>query len=477
MKNKGVLHVITILLLIAPLPAISQNTAEYYHDLRGMVDTAEVVHLFYRHYQSWINSSDYASLNDDVVKFNTVAGIDTVFLHVDYDPIAGSGGVNDYAIFDHNPGNYIYTAYASNGVDVGTGIERCDSTGCTLTYGSRRIGVGNIGVADFSRLVYAAYGPGPRTMISTDGGYHWKGVVGEMSGPDLFSDPNPDSTIPARFLSVAPFNENLAFFDSTGSDHTILKRSKDAGNTLAVVDTVGGNGHEWQRPFYYDRDTLHVYAIVVAVRSDTTWYELRGSDKQGDAGSWQTLFQDTIPFYVCPDQGQSGVLFLAEGRNIYKFNNYGADIHLDQSSWQTLSETSERISGIYKNPGEDIVYALTDSSLLKTTSSGVYTLTHITTGIEQTVSNRKPDKYVLHHNYPNPFNPTTMIRYELAKAGLVRLTVYNVLGQQVSVLVNTRQTAGVHQVGYNASQLSSGVYFYRLDAGDHVLVKKMLLMK
>ena len=86
-------------------------------------------------------------------------------------------------------------------------------------------------------------------------------------------------------------------------------------------------------------------------------------------------------------------------------------------------------------------------------------------------------KFKLRQNYPNPFNPTTTIRYELAKAGPVKLTVYNMLGQQVSVLVDSRQATGAHQIIFNASRLSSGVYFYRLKTGDNVSVKKMLLMK
>ena len=89
----------------------------------------------------------------------------------------------------------------------------------------------------------------------------------------------------------------------------------------------------------------------------------------------------------------------------------------------------------------------------------------------------KPARTTLNANYPNPFNPTTTIRYQLAKGSHVRLTVWNILGRRVVTLVNSNQQKGVHQVTFNASQLASGVYFYRLQAGDRVLVKKMLLMK
>jgi len=89
----------------------------------------------------------------------------------------------------------------------------------------------------------------------------------------------------------------------------------------------------------------------------------------------------------------------------------------------------------------------------------------------------QPDKTILQPNYPNPFNPTTNIRYELAKPEAVRVTVYNVLGQQVAVLVQAHQQAGWHQATFNGLHVSSGMYFYRLKAGNKVLVKKMLLLK
>ncbi len=89
----------------------------------------------------------------------------------------------------------------------------------------------------------------------------------------------------------------------------------------------------------------------------------------------------------------------------------------------------------------------------------------------------KPAKTTLKANYPNPFNPTTTIRYRLAKSGHVRLTVYDVLGRRIATLVDANQQKGAHQVTFKASQLSSGVYFYRLRSGNKVFVKKMLVMK
>ena len=88
-----------------------------------------------------------------------------------------------------------------------------------------------------------------------------------------------------------------------------------------------------------------------------------------------------------------------------------------------------------------------------------------------------PIKFALEQNYPNPFNPTTTIAYSIPQASDVELTVYNVLGQRVATVVSAYQTSGSYQVNFDASRLSSGVYLYRIKAGSHVSVKKMLLVK
>jgi hypothetical protein len=88
-----------------------------------------------------------------------------------------------------------------------------------------------------------------------------------------------------------------------------------------------------------------------------------------------------------------------------------------------------------------------------------------------------PSAFSLRQNYPNPFNPSTTIKYELPNAFNVSLTVYDILGRQVFVLVNERKDAGVYEVKCDGSNLASGVYFYRLQAGDYVATKRFLLLK
>lgn len=100
----------------------------------------------------------------------------------------------------------------------------------------------------------------------------------------------------------------------------------------------------------------------------------------------------------------------------------------------------------------------------------------VISGIEP-LDPRVPASYELEQNFPNPFNPSTNIRFAVSQAGPVRLTVYNVLGQLVAALVDEPLAAGKYLVDFDATQLSSGVYFYRLEAGNFREVKKMLLAR
>jgi hypothetical protein len=80
-------------------------------------------------------------------------------------------------------------------------------------------------------------------------------------------------------------------------------------------------------------------------------------------------------------------------------------------------------------------------------------------------------------NYPNPFNPSTTIRYALPQRSHVTLTVFNTLGQQVAELVNGDVDAGIHDVKFEGSNLASGMFFYRLHAGDYVATKRLILVR
>ncbi|MGD0035787.1 MAG: DUF1566 domain-containing protein [Bacteroidota bacterium] len=98
------------------------------------------------------------------------------------------------------------------------------------------------------------------------------------------------------------------------------------------------------------------------------------------------------------------------------------------------------------------------------------------TGINESGENH-PDGFRLYQNYPNPFNPTTVIRYQLSAVGLITLKLYDVLGREVAVLVNEVKPPGGYSVTLDATRFSSGIYFYKIQAGSYTTTKKMVLTK
>ena len=88
-----------------------------------------------------------------------------------------------------------------------------------------------------------------------------------------------------------------------------------------------------------------------------------------------------------------------------------------------------------------------------------------------------PNKFELFQNYPNPFNPTTSIKYSIPKTSYVSLVVFDILGSEIIRLVGKEQTQGNYEIEFDGSDLTSGIYFYRIQAGEFVETKKMILLK
>ncbi len=94
------------------------------------------------------------------------------------------------------------------------------------------------------------------------------------------------------------------------------------------------------------------------------------------------------------------------------------------------------------------------------------------TSVKTTYDNFSLEEFILYPNYPNPFNPTTKINYSIPKQSIVTLKVFDVLGREIATLVNKEQSVGNYEVEFNASNLTSGIYLYRIQAGDFVRNKE-----
>jgi len=126
-------------------------------------------------------------------------------------------------------------------------------------------------------------------------------------------------------------------------------------------------------------------------------------------------------------------------------------------------------------PDKSVLYTLTLPTGQYSYRSVRYNTTDVATN---TLSdNNSVSNYKLSQNYPNPFNPATRINFALPKSGFVTLKVYNLIGQEVASLVNEEKNVGTYSVDFNASNLTSGIYFYKVSVNGFSEVKKMMLIK
>jgi len=208
-----------------------------------------------------------------------------------------------------------------------------------------------------------------------------------------------------------------------------------------------------------------------------TWGD--GVYRSTDLGSsWNKIFDSggSIASIVTSVQGY---LYAAIGR----FTNNNSE-NIFRSSDNGL--TWDRIENGFTANSISIMMSATDNSLYITTlDQGVFKSTNFgdgwfNVGLVTSINNESklfPDEYKLEQNYPNPFNPTTVISYQILQQGFVTLRIFDLLGKEVATLVNEEKPAGVYEVSFNAADLASGVYIYRMKVNDFIESKKMLLLR
>ena len=168
-------------------------------------------------------------------------------------------------------------------------------------------------------------------------------------------------------------------------------------------------------------------------------------------------------------------LFAGSWSGVFLSTNNGASWTDENLGIPTIYNTPHSIASIVVHGG--YLYAGIPNED-GTSNGGIWRrpLSEMITSVTEK-ENYIPKGFSLSQNYPNPFNPSTTIRYSLPSSAHVKLTIYNMLGQVVSELVNEEQPAGWKEVRWDASHYPSGVYFYRLEAGNFSDVKKLLLLK
>jgi hypothetical protein len=247
--------------------------------------------------------------------------------------------------------------------------------------------------------------------------------------------------------------------------------------TRRVLDTVMIEGKKYYRiAGSFGSGTLHVdsgkvitrvldedrvlYKLDAKVGEQWTWI-LRYDSSRVDTGvNWFGEPLDSVRIKEGPLTGQVFRDVLAYGRN---------NLHVyDDETYEFLAPGFGLIMKVSYLTNLSVIYGAAMAGRLfgDTTITSVYTPEEV--GRED---------FLLKQNYPNPFNPSTTISYDLPTRSHVTLKIFNLLGQEVATLVNGEVEAGRHQMQWNARGLSSGVYFYRLQAGKFVETRKLILLR
>lgn len=163
-------------------------------------------------------------------------------------------------------------------------------------------------------------------------------------------------------------------------------------------------------------------------------------------------------------------LFYSSFNNDYLAYGYGEEI--------LLTNFPDEITGLYLKPHTDSLFVLTANELLQFNITDETTTKLLSLPVSNEAEpNEIPTQITLQQNYPNPFNPSTNIHYILKNNGPVLLEVYDALGRKVQTLVDGYREAGSHFAVFDAKELASGIYFYRLEADGEVHTKRMTLIK
>ena len=210
-------------------------------------------------------------------------------------------------------------------------------------------------------------------------------------------------------------------------------------------------------------------ASNVSRQGGTSWFDLYSNEQFSTMSSSEIVLDNNHNIYVTGTSSNS----TTQSDFVTLKYDIGGNRIWKQSYNQTGTGINRSKGITVDNSGNVYVMGLSDNG----NSTDITTIKYSQGILPRDPLTNIPGDFMLYQNYPNPFNPSTQIKYELPLDANVKITVYDMLGKELAVLVNEQKTAGRYNVSFDASRISSGMYFYKIEAGSYTDTKKMLLVK
>jgi hypothetical protein len=263
------------------------------------------------------------------------------------------------------------------------------------------------------------------------------------------------------FLAINHWRDSVLYIGgrARSEDYTIgVYTTSDTGMSWNCINTFLAS--YTKADFLAQGDTLVLATSKSPASGDSSCGVFRSSDH---GNSWSHVLSSVNVAALARDDGDPSIMFAASERGVYRSVDAGA-------TWQMYNNTlpSLHFVGIKKDPYSDTLYVATQDS-------GICKVFGLAVNAEE--EPQLPKQCKLEQNFPNPFNPTTEIQFEIPVSRFVSLEVYDVLGREVAVLVSEWKSPGRYSLAWDARGLASGVYFYRIKAGNFVETKKLLLLR
>jgi hypothetical protein len=476
MKSKSILSIpFTGFLLILWIFSsdVCQAQETYFYDLRGMEGDSGTTHLFYRIYDEQSStcaaydpeSDEYYQIDtihrdQDIYHFDTWTESDSLFIrnYQGQDNFCELIGVDtkDIEFFEAHPDSFItYSVYA--------GFEA------------------NAVITDFKEISVhlGLIPPLPNITFDPATGHLIFGIYTLASS--FFSSlslPKNSELLQKNFFDFdeIPDSLSLSYFvydiDHYSSDYISINEDSlfiygESGSTLLSTDFSGYYEHGWD--FHSFTDTTLIYTSNRLQHRFRPFRTLLKMERETDTPADTIRSGKFFMYDIDPAKPQN--VIISDSLELHISMNYG-------NSFDLLTSFDTEITGIYKKPDSELIYVLTREELFAVNSNSgeSISLKQLPVSSEPIVGSI-PDGIQLHQNYPNPFNPTTVITYQLPAQSNVRLEVFDMLGRRVAVLVDEPQSPGTYSAEFDASNLASGVYLYRLQTGEAVQTRQMVLVK